>query len=235
MSVLKYLPESWKERVRARAGAVTVAARLRNLRRAGFSPRQIIDGGAYRGEWAALARDVFPESELLLVEPQPSLTPLLEATCSRLTRARLASIALDRLLGESTFLLGESNSYLVAGDASRGPTIRVPVTTLAELIESQGWHACDLLKLDVQGRELDVLAGAGDWFGRIEVLVLEVSWLRIGHVPLVTEVVEACSKRGYVPYDVFGLNHRPLDGALWQSDIVFVRRDSPLVSSLAWN
>jgi hypothetical protein len=63
--------------------------------------------------------------------------------------------------------------------------------------------------------------------------MLEVSWLRIGPVPLVTGVIDACSKRGYVPYDIFGLNHRPLDGAPWQTDIIFVRHDSRL-SNLSW-
>jgi hypothetical protein len=34
--------------------------------------------------------------------------------------------------------------------------------------------------------------------------------------------------RGFVAYDICGLTRRPLDDALWQADLIFVRNDDPL-------
>jgi hypothetical protein len=63
----------------------------------------------------------------------------------------------------------------------------------------------------------------------------EVSWLRIGDVPILHEVVAEFVARGYRPYDVLGQNYRRLDRALWQTDVIFVREDSVLLASNSWS
>ncbi len=237
MNLLRYLPESWKVSLRRRAGVVTQHDRLQNLRGAGFEPTHILDGGAYRGEWAAMARSVFPGAQLLLVEPQPSLQAGLQARCRQFGRAAVAPVALGRTPGEATFLLEETNSRIVGGPdrtTAAPDRITVPVGTLAELLPAHGFTARSLLKLDLQGGELEALAGAGEWFGKCEVILAEVSWLRIGPVPLIGEVLAALAERGYVPYDIFGQNYRPLDRALWQTDLLFVRHDSALIKNSSW-
>jgi hypothetical protein len=47
-------------------------------------------------------------------------------------------------------------------------------------------------------------------------------------------VVEAFVGKGYQPYDIMGNNYRRRDRALWQTDIMFVRGDSPLIASREW-
>jgi len=237
MSFLRYLPDSLKERLRLRAGAVTMRSRLENLRRAGFSPRQIIDAGAYHGEWTQLAHTVFPLAHLLLIEPQPALSVSLNLLCAGLPSARLRPCLLGRTEGEAAFLLQESNSRVVPTDYPAGhgeSVVRIPVGTLAQIAREEGFEKCELLKLDLQGHELEALAGAGEIFGKTEVILCEVSWLRIGDVPIVAEVLAAFTARGYRPYDVMGFNYRPLDRALWQTDFLFVLETSPLVTSRQW-
>jgi hypothetical protein len=70
MNPLRLVPASWKEKLRLKAGAITLSNRLRNLRRAGFRPSKIIDAGAFRGDWSKAALEVFPEARVLLIEPQ---------------------------------------------------------------------------------------------------------------------------------------------------------------------
>ena len=180
MNLLRLLPSSLKDRLRTRAGVVTPDDRIRNLRQAGFAPRQIIDGGAFVGNWARVAREAFPSAGLLLVEPQPHLREPLTALCAQLGNARLASAGLGAIDGQSLeFLLEETNSRFAPPGYS-GPSVKVPVRTIASLIAEHGFTSCDLLKLDLQGHELAALQGAGDWFGRIELILVEVTLLPIG-------------------------------------------------------
>lgn len=237
MSLLRFLPESWKEYLRHRAGAVTMSARLKNLRAAGFAPRQIIDAGAYHGEWARLAHGIFPAARLLLIEPQPALAAPLAVFCAQLPDAKFRPCLLGRTEGEAAFLLQASNSRMVHADHVAGPgeaVLRIPVATLERIAREEAFTNCDFLKLDLQGHELEALAGAGALFGRAEVVLCEVSWLRIEDVPLAHEVIAAFTARGYRLYDVMGFNYRPLDRALWQTDFIFVRETSTLLASRAW-
>ena len=84
----------------------------------------------------------------------------------------------------------------------------------------------DLIKVDVQGAELQVLAGATRTLREAEAVVLEVSLFGflIGG-PQLYEIVQWMKQSGFVVYDIFGGHYRPLDRALAQVDMVFVRED----------
>lgn len=237
MTLLRFLPDRWKEQLRRRAGVPTPLSRLENLRHAGFSPRAIIDAGAYRGEWARLARAAFPSSRLLLIEAQPQLRPALEAVCAELGDAQVETALLGAGSGKARFLLSETNSRVVPPSftGAAGDTIvELPRRRLDEIASNTVGATCDLLKLDLQGFELEALSGAGNLFGAVEVIVAEVSWLQIGEPPLIAEVLTAFGERGYQPYDIWGFNYRPLDRALWQTDVAFVRRESSLLRQRSW-
>ena len=233
----KYLPDAWKEMLRRRAGAITLAGRLQNLRRAGFRPKEIIDAGAFRGDWTRVARAVFPEARFLLIEPQSDCGEALREMVIPNGKVRLSQTLLGKEKGEVRFLVEGTNSRILAADWHPGPDARVesyPVNALQDVVRREGFESPDFIKLDLQGHELQALAGAGDLFGNCEVFMVEVSWLRIGEVPLMQDVLRAFTDKGYRPYDICGQNYRPKDGALWQSDIMFVRESSPLIASRDW-
>jgi FkbM family methyltransferase len=234
----RLLPESWKDRLRHRAGAITPRARLENLHRAGFRPRKIIDAGAYHGEWSKLASEVFPTAAFLLIEAQPQLAPVLQRVCAGHRDWKLHSAALGARPGTARFLCSETNSRIV--DPGHAPAttetcIDVPVKPLYQVADTEGFLDSDFLKLDLQGNELPALEGAAGMFGTVEVILSEVSWLQIGDAPLIHEVLARFHAAGYRPYDIWGFNYRPLDRALWQTDVLFVRADSPLLCSRAWS
>lgn len=237
MNPLKFVPQSWKENLRLKAGAITLNHRLRNLRRAGFCPDKIIDAGAFRGHWAQSVLEVFPEARVLLIEPQSDCQTVLQALAAEDKRVSLRQTLLGKSAGELRFLVEGSNSRVLTGDWTPGPGARVetcPVATLQDVAREEGFADAQFIKLDLQGHELDALAGAGDLFGRCEVFLVEVSWLRIGEVPLMHEVLRVFVDKGYQPYDILGHNYRRRDRALWQTDIMFVRGDSPLIASREW-
>lgn len=238
MSLLRFLTESWKERLRRRAGAVTMRGRLENLRAAGFQPRRIIDAGAFQGDWTRLALAVFPRAEVLMIEPQTAHRDALAALTAGHPGVKLRHALLGGKPQAVRFLIEGTNSRVIPAHWEPPAGSRIEehqLETLADIAALEGFTECDLLKLDLQGHELEALSGAGTLLDRCEVIIAEASWLRIGDVPLAHEVIARFEAAGYRLYDVFGHNYRPLDRALWQTDFAFVRADSRLLADLRWS
>jgi FkbM family methyltransferase len=234
IGVLKrLLPESLKAGLKRSLFAVNdMTARLRNLRRAGFTCTGAIDGGAFKGEWSKVFWGSFPDVPVMLVEPQPDKAAGLRSVAES-HASHFVPAALGKSSGDVDFTLGESNSRVASG-GSRRDAIRVRMTTIDEAIrEARDFHP-NLLKLDLQGYELEALAGCSDLGGRFEVIILEVSILRIGDVPIFSEVDDYLGARCFRLYDVIPQYYRPLDGALWQCDAFYVRTDSNLIASREW-
>jgi hypothetical protein len=81
-----------------------------------------------------------------------------------------------------------------------------------------------LLKVDVQGGELEVLRGAEDCLHNFEVIVLEVGIMEtyIGQ-PIFHEYIAYMAQRDYVVYDIIHTGYGDT-GSLNQIDLVFVKR-----------
>ena len=91
-----------------------------------------------------------------------------------------------------------------------------------------------LLKLDLQGWELEALKGTKGILDRIEVILTEVSFFVQAYEPSIEELVYFLNEQGFALYDIAALGARPRDNRAHQGDFVFVRRDSPLMADTAW-
>ena len=238
--LLKGLPSQVKSDLKRHFSIPEMRWSLANMRDNGYRPASIIDVGAYEGEWTQTAKQIFPEARVLMVEPQPDKVDALEAVA-----ARSDDVVYDvTLLGprskeEVPFYLNEMVSSVLPEYESTAPeTASMSMTTLDQLADEKNFRAPDLLKLDVQGYELKVLAGAERILssGHPEAILMEVSLIEINEgAPLFSEVTRRMDEYGYRLYDICSFFRRPLDDALWQVDAIFVRHDSPLVASERWN
>jgi hypothetical protein len=87
-----------------------------------------------------------------------------------------------------------------------------------------------ILKLDVQGYELEVLKGACDTLKSVDVVVLETSVLPYNaDTPLTGDVVAAMHALGFNVLAVLEMHYTgERDDLLFQVDFAFVRKDSRL-------
>src|SRR5262249_21399103 len=87
------------------------------------------------------------------------------------------------------------------------------------------------LKIDAQGYELQILKGASKILSDVEAVLLEIAVIEINKgAPLLDEVIAFMKAIGFVAYEILEIHRRPLDQALNQVDIVFVREKSELIA-----
>lgn len=128
----------------------------------------------------AMAQAAPGHAVLLAIEPNAANADHLRhnLAANGLPRARVEEMALGARGGEAEFMADARNSatgHLVAREgaaAGAGRTVRrVPVQRLDRLLADHGCERLDVLKVDVEGGEDEVLAGAGDLLARYRTLV----------------------------------------------------------------
>lgn len=239
--VEQVIPRSLRNRLIRHYSIPDIGWSLRNAKESGFSPRTIVDVGAYVGEWSQATHRIFPSADILAVEAQREKEKEL-ITLSREHEKIHYEIA---LLGEEErqnvpFRRGGSGSKVMR-QVNPGNTNleRRQMTTLDELTENTSFAAPDLLKLDVQTYELEVLRGGTRMLDRHppELILMEVSLINVDKnddSPLLADVIRFMDEWAYRLYDVCSLMRRPYDNALWQMDVLFVHSTSDLIASSRW-
>ncbi len=212
-----------------------------DLRARGFVPRGIVDVGAHRGDWARMAAAVFPEAQYVLIEPQAELTAELRVVAANLKRGELVAAGAGAEPGELYQTIWDDlagSTFVPKADPAKidaGRQRRTHVTTLDAVVAVRPDFAPDLVKIDVQGFEVEVLRGAESLFGRTEIFIVETSlFVASKRRPKCRDVINFLADRGYEIYDIPGWLRRPADGALGQVDLAFARDAGPLRDHLSW-
>lgn len=197
----------------------------------GFAPATVIDVGAAVGAFTRTCRQVYPAASYVLVEPLEEFDAALAALEGSAPGVRVHRAAAASHPGTVTFhvhrdLFGSSLLLEAEGGGVDGTPRTVKAVTLDSLADADGLTGPFLLKLDVQGAELEVLAGAQRTLAASELVVAEVSFYRaFEDGPQLEDVVRFMKERGFAAHDIFGFLYRPLDGALAQADVVFVKEN----------
>ena len=193
---------------------------IAKLKKAGFTPSYIIDGGAARGSWTKEVKICYPESHYILVEPLEEHYPALEA----ISGAELVRGALGEKNGTATLQVHDEYNSSITLDTPSEVQRTIPSYTLESILEGK---ENVLLKLDLEGAEVQVLRHAS--LIGVEAIILECAFNSYfkTHV-LYDEEVHLMKEKGFVLHDMFSISYDSKTGMLMQADILFVRKNSPL-------
>lgn len=217
------------------AAHLTMEAALAHIKKVGLTPGTVVDVGAAYGDFTRMCLDFFPEARCLMFEPLEEYKPHLAGLTQRHPRVKAVAAAAGSEPGTmrinvhpdlhgSSFLLETEEQSDVNGEPRD-----VRVTTVDGEIAAWPSPGPILLKVDVQGAELMVLAGAAKTLEACEVVILETSLFNVfANGPLIHEVITYMTDREFCIYDLVGNIYRPLDGALSHVDVIFAKQNSIL-------
>ena len=213
---------------------------LWQLKRLGYDPKVVIDGGAHLGDFSMLAHRVFPDAAIHMIEPQPACKDALAALAAR-HRFKFHPFALVSAeeVGTPVIMTAgrepSTGSHVVPPADRKTADIMVESATLDQLFASAVNRSDQvLLKLDLQGYELAALRGAVDMFKSVEVLLTEVSFFAQAYEPSIAQLISFLFQNGLEMYDVAALSGRARDNRLRQGDLLFVRTGTVLTTDTAW-
>lgn len=199
--------------------------RLGYLKASGVEIRRALDLGAFEGKWTKLLREVYPSAQIVMVDANTDKERLLRA----LGDCRIAVLGdadgrevdyykcLDGDAGSGNGIYRENTAFSFAAEKRK-------CVTLSTLLGSP--EGFDLIKMDVQGAELDVIRGGLPIVINSRYLLLELQThnYNLG-APHFEEVVAFLHGHGFGVVDIVDLMYS--GDKLIQVDVLLRNKNLP--------
>lgn len=168
---------------------------------------------------------------------QKSKTIFLERIKEELLNTDYAISLLSSTDGaDKYFCENETTSHIFDQREQGSPVNIIQTRSLDSLMKKKFFSLPFLIKIDVQGNEMKVIKGASRALLQANVCLLEVSLIKLGdNSPLLLDMLNFMDRNGFQAYDICQFMRRPLDQALFQMDVLFVKKDSSLICEKRWN
>jgi FkbM family methyltransferase len=179
---------------------------------------------------------VFPDAHYTLVEPQDHLKVHIQDLLDRGCKITWINGGVADLSGTLPFTISyrdDSSTFASTPADAAAPRISVCVTTLNEIVSAASAPPPEMVKIDAEGFDLKVLAGASDVLGKTEIFFVEVAVCSSGYENTIARVIDRMDEAGYKVVDITDINRSPKYGVLWLSELAFLRNASSLLDTVA--
>ncbi len=157
-----------------------------NLKKMVPNLNYIIDVGANSGQFSKVANAFYPDAKIDAFEPLPDLFPKMAKKFTANKNITVHNLALGNENGQikfnqndyghiSSILEINSENIHYPKQSNSIPQIDVEIKTLDSFLSDKELPSLTLLKLDVQGYELEVLKGASGSIKKIDYVIIEAN------------------------------------------------------------
>ena len=194
----------------------------------------IFDVGSHIGDTIKKYKSVFPESKIFAFEPTETSYEKLLNQFGNDNSINVSLLGLSNKAEKKTFYLSESNnlnSFKKPNERAWGfekkETTMVETNTLDNICSINNIKHIDILKLDVQGSEIDVLKGSKLFLSAGEISLIYVEWqvvpLYKGHSRYY-KIGEYLGQYGYELFNLYNINEAK-SGQLRWGDSIFIYKN----------
>jgi FkbM family methyltransferase len=198
----------------------------------------VIDGGASIGETTQRLSALFPKALVHAFEPFPDFHQELQNKANLNPKIIAHHLGLGKCEDKVFFNVNKSqgtNSILKSNNRSKEiygeqmsieKEIQIPINSVDNLFSFIDNQCIDILKLDLQGYELDALIGATKLLekGQIKVILCEVMFeAAYENQPSWIELVSLVEKHDLSLFNLYQRHY--YQGRLIQADLLFMRND----------
>lgn len=189
------------------------------------TPKRFLDIGAHTGDFSKVISQLAPECQIVMVEANPNCESYLQklnhgyeilALANKTGKAELF-VEKANNLGTGASLYKENTEWYADGKFEK---VEVEVDTL----DNRKYFAdevIDLVKMDVQGAELDILLGGRSTIMRSKYVLIEVSVEEYNlKAPLIDSIVPIMKQYGFYIEDILDYL-RFSKNKITQMDILF--------------
>jgi FkbM family methyltransferase len=190
----------------------------------------IVDGGASVGNMTSMFLEQYPTATIHAIEPIPESIEYLQSRFGTNPRVSIHPCAIGadnreiefhvlKHQGASSILKSSVHSHHYHPDKSKvRQTIQVAMKRLDVLLDVE----IDVLKLDLQGYELEALKGCGNLLNRIKAITAEIEFISLYEgQPLFGDVDAFLRESGFRLLNLYELWTHP-DGQLTAGDAVYL-------------
>jgi FkbM family methyltransferase len=137
----------------------------------GFTPSVIVDAGANVGYSVLRFLLEYPDAKIVAIEPGPDNLAQFAKNCAGYKNLSVEPHALWTHRTRLTITNPEegSNAFQVGED----PHGTITSVSISDLIERHSLDRIDLLKMDIEGSEIEVFSDCAAWLPKVEALLVE--------------------------------------------------------------
>ena len=201
---------------------------LERLCKLGIISELVIDIGAAKGSWTALAMKFWPKAKFFLIEPLKEQIDCIPANILENTSLKIIEGVAGETEGTITFNVSDDldgSGIYGLGEHQR----EVKVYALDNILK--GNQGAVLLKLDTHGYDIPIFDGAMDTLKKTEAIFVEVYGFYVSpHGKLFHEISAYLFEKGFRLFDIVDMARRKKDTAFWQADAIYLRADHSIFS-----
>ncbi|MBT8387788.1 MAG: FkbM family methyltransferase [Ignavibacteria bacterium] len=200
-----------------------------------FGINTILDVGANEGQFAIMMNKIMYNVAIYSFEPIEHCFEELLNNTKNFDRINCFNVALGNEIKDDTIyhnIFSPSSSLLEMNLLHKkafpytqdSVKEQIKISTLDEMRDSMEWKKKILLKIDVQGYEMEVLKGAETSLENIDLIMVETSFFELyKKQPLFNDVYNLLYAKGFRFVGNFDQIVEPNTGRVLQADAIFIR------------